>query len=545
MAEPQRISTRATGIVGVAILCSRVLGLVREVVFAALFGASRNMDAFLTAFRAPNMLRDLFAEGALSTAFVTTFSQRIATEGDKSAWNLASKVATLALVFMSAVSLLGVIFAPVLINILAPGFPVEKAELTILLTRIMFPFILLVSLAALVMGMLNAKHVFGMPAMASSFFNLGSIIGGVTLCYWLDPQPDWRHPQFGERGLIGLSIATLIGGLLQLIVQFPSLRRVGFRFRLDFKWRDPGVRTILGMMGPATIAASAVQVNVAVNSIFASGLGDGPIAWLNIAFRLMQLPLGIFGVAVATVTLPLVSRSAAMGNTGEFRSALAHSIRLVLLLTIPAAIGLIILAEPIIHLIYEHGRFTPYATTQTAAALQFYAIGLAGYSADKVLAPAFYALNKRFVPMFVTLTSIAINFSLNWFFTFHLHWGHRGLAFSTSMVAITNFFFLYSMMRHYTGRLETSAMFQTVAKLLLAGAGLAVICWFASAFFFSVHPHLAVWKNFLALMITIAAGAGAFFGAAYLLRVAEVHDIVDLVRRKFGRGGSPEPPAGD
>jgi len=535
LAPTQRISTRATGIVGVAILCSRVLGLIREVVFAALFGASRNMDAFLTAFRAPNMLRDLFAEGALSTAFVTTFSQRIATEGDKSAWNLASKVATLTLVFMSAVSLLGVVFAPVLINILAPGFPIEKAELTVLLTRIMFPFIFLVSLAALVMGMLNAKHVFGMPAMASSFFNLGSIIGGVALCYWLDPQPDWRHPHFGERGLVGLSIATLIGGFLQLIVQFPSLRRVGFRFCLDFNWRDPGVRTILGMMGPATIAASAVQVNVAVNSIFASGLGDGPIAWLNIAFRLMQLPLGIFGVAVATVTLPLVSRSAAVGNTGEFRSALAHSIRLVLLMTIPAAIGLIILAEPIIHLIYEHGRFTPYATVQTAAALRFYAIGLAGYSADKVLAPAFYALNKRYVPMFVTLTSIAINFSLNWLFTFYLHWGHRGLAFSTSMVAITNFIFLYSMMRHYTGRLETGAMFQTIAKLLFAGIGLAAICWLASTFFFSVQVHLAAWKNFLALMITIAVGAGVFFGAAYVLGIAEVHDVVELVRRRFRR----------
>src|SRR6266849_4098321 len=248
LAPTQRISTRATGIVGIAILCSRVLGLIREVVFAALFGASRNMDAFLTAFRAPNMLRDLFAEGALSTAFVTTFSQRIATEGDKSAWNLASKVATLTLVFMSAVSLLGVIFAPVLINILAPGFPIEKAELTVLLTRIMFPFILLVSLAALVMGMLNAKHVFRMPAMASSFFNLGSIIGGVALCYWLDPH-------FGSRSLIGLAIGTLIGGIWNLSVQFPSLRRVGYEYHADFHWRDQGVRTVLMLMGPAVIAA--------------------------------------------------------------------------------------------------------------------------------------------------------------------------------------------------------------------------------------------------------------------------------------------------
>src|SRR6266550_1519501 len=383
--QDRRVSTRATGIVGIAILSSRVLGLVREMVIAALFGATRNMDAFLTAFRAPNMLRDLFAEGALSTAFVTTFSRRIATEGDSSAWRLASKVATLAVV--------------------APGFAPEKAQLTILLTRIMFPFILLVSLAALAMGMLNAKDVFGIPAMASSFFNLGSIIGGVALCYWLDPQPDWRHPHFGERGLIALAIATLIGGLLQLLVQFPPLKRVGFRFRPDFSWSDPGVRTILTLMGPAAIAASAVQVNVAVNSGFASALGDGPMTWLNIAFRLMQLPLGLFGVAVATVTLPLVSRSAALGNMAEFRSALSHSLRLVMLLTVPSAIGLIILADPIISLIYEHGRFTSLATIQTAAALRFYAIGLVGYSAVKVLAPAFYALDKRHLPMLVSLLS--------------------------------------------------------------------------------------------------------------------------------------------
>src|SRR6202171_4446531 len=530
----ERISTRATGVVGIAIVCSSDLGLIREVVFAALFGAGRNLDAFLMAFRVPNMLRDLFAEGALSTAFITTFSQRIATEGDASSWRLASKVATLTVVFMSAVTLLGILFAPQLIDVMTWwSWSPEKTAMTILLTRIMWPFILLVSLAALVMGMLNAKHVFGMPAMASSFFNLGSIVGGVALCYWIDPQTDWRHPHFGERGLIGLAIGTLIGGLLQLVVQLPSLGHVGFKFRPDFNWRDPGVRLIIALMGPATIAASAVQINVLVNSGFAARLGDGPVSWLNIAFRLMQLPLGIFGVAVATVTLPLVSRSAAIGNTAGFRSALAHSIRLVLLLTIPAAIGLVILAEPIIRLIYEHGRFTPEATHQTALALRFYAIGLAGYSADKVLAPAFYAIDRRYIPMFVTLTSIALNFCLNWFFTFYLQWGHRGLAFSTSMVAITNFLFLYSMMRHYTGRLETSAMLLTIGKLLLAGAVLAGICWLASMFFFSTHPHAPILVNLLVMLITIACGAGVFFGVAYLLRVAEVHDVVDLVRRRL------------
>jgi putative peptidoglycan lipid II flippase len=523
----KRVSTRATGVVGIAILCSRVLGLLREVIFASLFGAGKNMDAFLTAFRAPNMLRDLFAEGALSTAFVTTFSSRIATDGDQSAWQLASKVATLTVVFMSALTVLGVIFAPALITVLAPGFAPDKAELTILLTRIMFPFILLVSLAALAMGMLNAKNVFGMPAMASSFFNLGSIIGGVGFGWLLDPH-------FGSRALIGLSLGTLVGGLLQLLVQMPPLARVGFRFKPDFDWRDPGVRKIVAIMVPATIAASAVQVNVAVNSGFASGLGDGPMTFLNIAFRLMQLPLGLFGVAIATVTLPLVSRSAALGNAAEFRGAIAHSLRLVMLLTIPSAIGLIILAEPIISLIYQHGRFTADSMRQTAAALRFYAIGLAAYSGVKVLAPAFYAVGKKQLPMLVSLLSIAVNFGLNWFFRFQLGFDHRGLALSTSLVAITNFLLLYMMMRRHAVHLETRALLFTLAKLAIAGIALALVCIGAKWMFFQSLQSLRIWQKAIEVGVTVVLGGAVFFVAAYLLHVAELRDVVVLLRTKFG-----------
>src|SRR5215467_7966285 len=312
-AADRRMSTRATGVVGIAILSSRVLGLVREMVFAGLFGAGRNLDAFLMAFRLPNLLRDLFAEGALSTAFITTFSRKIAVEGDESAWRLANKVATLTAVFMSAVTLLGIVFAPELVELLTWGsWSPDKTALTILLTRIMWPFMLLVSLAALVMGMLNAKYVFGPPAMASSYFNLGSIIAGVGIGYWIDPH-------FGARSLIGLAIGTLIGGAWQLLGQFPSLWKVGYKYHADFHWRDEGVRAVLTLMAPAVIAASAVQVNVLINSGFAASIKDaaghvisGPVSWLNIAFRLMQLPLGIFGVAIGTVTLPLVSKHAAL-----------------------------------------------------------------------------------------------------------------------------------------------------------------------------------------------------------------------------------------
>src|SRR6516162_5713463 len=535
-ADDRRMSTRATGVVGLAVLSSRVLGLIRETIFAGLFGAGRNLDAFLMAFRLPNLLRDLFAEGALSTAFITTFSKQIAVEGDESAWRLANKVATLTAVFMSVVTLLGIIFAPQLVNLLTWwSWPPDKTALTILLTRIMWPFMLLISLAALVMGMLNAKHIFGPPAMASSYFNLGSIIAGVAIGWWIDPH-------FGPRSLTGLAIGTLIGGAWQLIGQFPPLHRVGYKYRPDFQWRDEGVRTVLTLMGPAVIAASAVQVNVLINSAFAARVTDavghvidGPVSWLNIAFRLMQLPLGIFGVAVGTVTLPLVSRTAALGDMAGFRSALAHAIRLVTLLTVPAAIGLILLAEPIISVIYQHGRFTAEATRQTAAALQFYAIGLAAYSAVKVLAPAFYALNKRYLPMMVSIFSIMINLVLNWFFMFKVGLGHRGLALSTSLVALTNFLLLYVMMRKYAGPLETSALFGLLAKLVIPLALLAGICWLSLETMFQPGAHLPEWQRIFGVLLVIAVAAAVFFGSAFLFRVDEVRDVVDLVRRKFGR----------
>src|SRR6202171_1897185 len=335
----EKLNTKAAGIIGLAVMCSRLLGLAREQIFAALFGGGAAMDAFTAAFRMPNLLRDLFAEGALSTAFVTTFSKTIARGGDAAAWRLANKVATLTAIVLSAICVLGIVFSPQLVATLAPGFDPGKAALTVTLTRIMFPFILLVSIAALVMGMLNAKNVFGMPAMASSFFNIGSIVGGVLLGAWLDPQ-------FGPRALIGLALGTLIGGALQLGVQLPRLRRLGYHFQPDFDWRDAGVKAILALMGPSVIAASTTQFNVLVNSIFASTLGDGRIFWLSIAFRLMQLPLGLFGVALGTVSLPLLSRLAVGGDMAAFRGELARAMRLGFLLTIPSALGLVMLGGP-------------------------------------------------------------------------------------------------------------------------------------------------------------------------------------------------------
>lgn len=520
-------ATRQVGIVGLAVMASRVLGLARDLVVAALFGANRSLDAFLIAFRIPNLLRDLFAEGALSTAFVTVFSQKIATEGDEPAWELASKVATLVAVFMSGIVLVGILIAPVLVRIQAPGFGPEDVEFTTVLLRIMYPFILLVSLAALTMGMLNARRIFGVPAMASSFFNLGSIIGGVAFGWWMDPA-------FGPRALVGLALGTLLGGLLQLGVQLPTLRKEGFRFRFDWDTRDAGVRRIIALMIPAIIAGSAVQVNVVVNGIFAS-FQEGAISWLQYAFRLMQLPLGVFGVAIATVTLPLISRSAAVGNRAEFRDTLARGIRLAFFLTIPSAIGLICLAEPIIGLIFERGRFDHHATLETAAALRFYAIGLAGYAGIKVLAPAFYALDQRLTPMYVSLASIGVNAALNAVLAVWLGWGHRGLALSTSLVALLNFGVLYLLMRRSAGGLETHTFARALGRIAVAAAGLAAVCFVAQRWLLADFFTWPLVPKIAALLGVIAIAGMLFFASCYILRVPEMTDTTDLLRRRLQR----------
>jgi putative peptidoglycan lipid II flippase len=526
----ERLNTKAAGIIGIAVMCSRLLGLAREQIFAALFGGGAAMDAFTAAFRIPNLLRDLFAEGALSTAFVTTFSKTIARGGNDAAWRLANKVATLTAVVLGVICIAGMVFSGQLVSTLAPGFDPGKAALTAQLTRIMFPFILLVSLAALVMGMLNSKSVFGMPAMASSFFNIGSIVGGVTLGYWIDPH-------FGPHALVGLAFATVLGGALQFAVQLPSLARLGYRFHPDFRWRDAGVKAILLLMGPSVIAASTTQFNVLVNSMFASTLGDGPIFWLSIAFRLMQLPLGLFGVALGTVTLPLLSRLVVAGQLGAFRTELARAMRLALLLTIPSTVGLIMLAEPIISVLYQHGKFNAAQAAHAAGALRFYAIGLAGYAALKVLVNAFYALDRRKTPMLVSFLAVALNLLLNWIFTFRLGWGYRGLAFSTGCIATVNFLLLYALMSRHLNGLESRRMLVMLVKVAASAAALAAVCAASS------HWLLADWQTqtFLSKLITLLGtvilGALVFGGCGALLHIEEIKELQAAVMRRLRRSG--------
>jgi putative peptidoglycan lipid II flippase len=524
----ERLNTKAAGIIGLAVMCSRVLGLAREQICAALFGGGGMMDAFTVAFRIPNLLRDLFAEGALSTAFVTTFSKTIARQGDGAAWRLANKVATLTVLVLGGLCALGMLCSGQLVELLAPGFDPHKAGLTASLTRIMFPFILLVSLAALVMGMLNAKNLFGRAAMASSFFNLGSIIGGVALGWMIDPG-------FGEGALRGLAFGTLIGGALQLAVQLPPLKGLGYAYRPDFQWRDEGVSAILLLMGPAVIAASTTQINVLINSMFASTLGNGAIFWLAIAFRLMQLPLGLFGVALGTVTLPLLSRLVVAEQMGAFRSELSRAMRLMFLLTIPSTVGLMLLAEPIISVLYQHGRFDAHEAAEAAGALRFYALGLSGYAALKVLVNAFYALDRRKTPMVVSLLAVGLNLVFNWVFTFRLGWGHRGLAFSTGCVATCNFLLLYILMRAQLGGLETRRMLLTLLKIGVAGAALAAVCVLSDRWFLADWATQRLWSKAAALFGTILAGGAIFAATAAALKIEELTAIIQAAKNRLRR----------
>ena len=533
--DPLLMSAKATWKVSAAVMASRVLGLLREMMFAALFGGSRWMDCFYLAFRVPNLLRDLFAEGALSQAFVTTFSKQLKAEGEASAWALANKMMTLAAVFMSAVTLLGMLAAPWVVDLLTAfsrGGGVPRAynpaefALTVTMVRVMWPFILLVSLAALVMGMLNARNIFGMPALASCFFNLGSMIGGGALGWWMDPH-------WGPQSLIGFSIGVVIGGLAQLVCQFPALRAVGYRFAADFRWRDPGVRQILRLMGPAVIAASVVQINVVVNSMFAYGVGVGAVSWLSYAFRLMQLPIGVFGVAVATVTLPALARAAVGGIGADFKPTLAKGLRLVAFLVLPSMLGLILLAEPIVSVLYERGHFSAHDRLQTAVALRAYGYGLLCYAWLKVLQPAFYAIDKRWLPMMVSLFALGLNLGFNWFFVFVMHWGHESLALTTSITASVNFLVLFVAMRRFVGDLGTRDLLVLLAKLTLAAAPMAGVCLAATRFLFHDPGHLPLWQRAGGLAATVGVAACAYFLTARLLRVAEARDAMELVLRRL------------
>jgi putative peptidoglycan lipid II flippase len=521
---------RSAGVVSIAIAMSRVTGLIRESVMSRLFGAGAVMDAFNLGFRIPNLTRDLFAEGALSSAFVPTFTDYLTTKSKGEAARLANLVATALILVVGGLCVLGVIFAPALVRLLAPGFEEVpgKFPLAVTMTRIMFPFLLLVALAAQAMGILNACNQFFVPAMASTFFNIGSVGFGILIGYVAGPHIGLSHIQ-------GMAIGVVCGGALQLAWQIPSLHRAGFRFRPELHWSHPGLAHILQLMGPAILGNAATQINVMVNTNFASQLGNGPVSWLGYAFRFMQLPLGLFGVAIASATLPSVSRSAAQGNIDEFRRTLSRSLGMVLLLTIPSSIGLAVLGRSIIGAVYQGGRFKVYDTNQTALALSCYALGLAGYAALKVLSPSFYALNDARTPMMISLFSIGINFSVAWTLIHTTSLGHAGLALSTSAVALFASVVQFWILRNRIHGIHGRELLETVGKILIASA-----CMGAAA---AASSHLVVSRlgvsqlaRLADLAVSIPVGLAVYYGFCRWLDVPDLDAAIHAIGGPVIRG---------
>lgn len=536
---PSESVMRSAGIVSIAVLMSRVTGLLRESVMARLFGAGLAYDAFMLGFRIPNLTRDLFAEGALSSAFVPVFTEYLNQRGKEEAARLAQLVATAIVLVVSCVCALGVIFAPSLVHLLAPGFAAVpgKFELAVTMTRIMFPFLLLVALAAQAMGVLNASNRFGVPAMASTFFNIGSVSFGILIGIALGPQLHLTRIE-------GMAVGVVLGGALQLVWQLPSLYRLGFRFKFAFDWAHPGLIRILRLMGPAILGSAAVQINVMVNTNFASSIHDpvrgldGPVSWLGYAFRFMQLPLGLFGVAVGSATLPSISRSAAAGNMDEFRRTLSKSLGMVFLLTLPSSFGLAVLGRSIIGAIYQGGRFQVYDTQQTATALSCYSIGLAGYAALKVVGPAYYALGDARTPMLISLASIVINFCTALATIRYTNLGHAGLALSTSAVSLFSFLVLFEVLRRRIGGVYGRELWAGILKVLAASLVMTGAIWTSNR---GVESWLGTgqFEHLINVGISMPLGLAVFYLVCSVLGVEElamaIRATMEPLKRRIAR----------
>lgn len=497
---------------------SRILGLVREQVFAFLFGASQAMDAFNIAFRIPNLLRDLFAEGALSSALVPTLVRAEKEGGQPLANHVVWQVIRALFWVTAALSVLGVFFAEPLVLLFAPKYaqqPVALA-LTTTLTQVLFPFFPLIAVAAVFMATLNTRGKFFVPAFASALFNATSIVVGAGLAF-----------VFGKAGLepiLGMAVGVVIGGGVQAFCQLPLLRKTGFRTdATPVRLSDPHVRQILLLMVPGVLGLGATQINLLVNTILASSLETGAVSWLSYSFRLMQFPIGLFGVSIAAATLPAFSKAWTDGDRPGARDVLQRSLRQVLAINGPAAAGLAFLSGPIIALIYQYGAFHEVDTQATAAALLCYSLGLPFYSAVKVMVPICYAVGAVKVAVLSSVISVIVNIALNLALIEPL--GHMGLALGTSVTAFLNSVFVFVLLKRRIGLSGWSAF----GAILKYGA-LAILMGVAVFYLhLAIQPHLGR----VALLVTVAAGAGVVLGVGRLIHDTEIGAMSDFILRRI------------
>ena len=522
-------------------MTSRILGLVRDQVLSYYFGASDAMDAYRVGFRFPNLFRDLFAEGAMSAAFVPTFTRHLAESGPQSAWRLANLMITALVVITGTIAVIGMVFAEPIVTLLAGEYAAVpgKLELTITLTRIIFPVLALIAIAAAAMGMLNSLRHFFIPALSPAMFNVVTIAAAALVVPFFLPVGFGEAPR-GSLSLddlrlpiIVIAVSTVLGGVAQLALQLPPLMREGFRLRPMVDWNDPGLRRVLMLMGPGTLGLAATQINLVVNMHLAVGEGTSVQTWIDLAFRLMYLPIGLFGVSIATAVLPAVSRHVVARDTPASRETVADGMALMMALNVPATVGLIVLSVPIVRVIFEHGQFLPRDTLATAAALQFYAIGLVGYSVVRIASPTFYALGRNRIPVIVSVITVIVNAILNWNLVEVM--GYRGLALGTSIAALFNATTLFVLLRRQLGGLNESRLLSSFVRIVLASAAMGAVAMLADRWLSSALPSQAIGWQIVHVATAIGAALATLLLAAWILRVRELNESLQLVLRRLRR----------
>jgi putative peptidoglycan lipid II flippase len=495
---------------------SRVMGLVREMVIAHLFGAGFAVDAYNVAFRIPNLLRDLFAETALSAAFVPVLTAEKA-KSREAQNRLASNIFNVLFVVTGAVSLAGLLLAPTLAKIIAFGFGEVpgKIDLTARLTAVLFPFLLFVSLAAWAMSYLNTEKSFFVPSVAPAVFNLFSILFPVLTYGW--------YVAHGKNPIFGLTVGVLVGGLMQFLVQAPLLRRKGFRWSPVLSFRDPAFRKVMALFIPVAIGLAGTRINVLVNTILVTPLAQGSVSWLNFAFRIMHLPLGLFGIAVGTVALPSLSKLVVENDTVAIRGTLTDSLKMVLFLTVPTSALIVGLAVPLTRAIYQRGHFTAGDTVAVAGALVLYALGIPFMSALRNVAAVFYAHKDAKTPMYASFASIGLNLVLN----ISLMWviGYLAFPLSTTLAAILNVGILYALLPRKVGPMELGPLAAYAGKLAAASVAGGGVAWLGNRLI------AGQWgTSFFATAGSVVAcgviGLAVFFAFSRLLGIAETRDYL-------------------
>lgn len=512
---------KAAGLIGAATFSSRILGFIRDMVLARLFGATAAADAFFVAYRVPNLLRELFAEGSMSAAFIPVFTEYHTRRTKREAWELASAMFTTLLTIVTLIMLLGIMVAPGIVWLLAPGFHDDpsKLALTTLLTQMMFPYLVFISLAALAMGILNSLRAFAAPALSPVFFNI-FIIGCAVFLSPLLAEP-----------IYGVAIGVVAGGAAQFAMQLPGLRARGMLMGFRLEPRHPGVKRVGMLLLPSLLGLSVTQVNITISTILASFFAGGP-TYLFYGMRLIQFPLGIFGVALATAILPTLSAQASRGALNELRGTLGFGLRMILFIILPAMAGLILLRTPIVHLFFEHGTFTAEDTQGTALVVLCYAVGLWAFAGVRIIVASFYSLQDTRTPAFIAIGAVMANLVLSLLFMESLH--YAGLALATALAGTLNVSVLVMVLNRRLGGVDWPSVGRSAIRVLIASIPVVAAClWVADL---EVWARQGEWvSKAIMLFVGIGLSVTGYVGVHALMRSEELDVLLNMIQGKFRR----------